>query len=137
MPMASDERFHALMEALQGTEAQLQQGEGIYKDLRKSVRRIKILMWVTIVGLVIDLTLSVGLVLGFVNQYDLNRQVDSNQASVHTVECDLNTLLLGVDTPANYAKAPDQQQYVQQFHVLYQNRIQLGCQPPIHEPQTR
>jgi hypothetical protein len=134
MPLTSDERFAALVEALSGTEASLERGEGIYKDLRKSVRRQRAVLWVAVIGLVADLLLSGGLLLGFMKQNQTSNDVRANQANVHTVECDLNTLFIQVDTPQSYATAPDRAQYVAQFHTIYQARIQLQCQPPIPEP---
>jgi hypothetical protein len=134
MPLTSDERFAALMEALTGTEKQLEQGETIYKDLKRSVRRIRLAMWVAIIGLVADLVLTGGLVFGYNRQAELGSRISANQDNVHTVECDLNSVLITADTPQAYAKAFSQTTYIQQFHVIYQNRVQLNCQPPMPEP---
>jgi hypothetical protein len=142
MPLTSDERFVALMEALTGTEKQLENSESIYKDLRKTVRRIKVAMWVAIIGLVVDLALTIGLLFGFINTNALTNQVHQNQQqiaaeqdSTKNVECSLNSLFIQTDTPDAYAAAPNKQVYVQQYHIIYQERQQLGCQPAIAEPQ--
>lgn len=138
MPVNDQHRAQQLLDELGETITSLKRGEAIYSDLKGSVRRVRITLAVAAIGLVLDLSLTgVG---AFVlhRQSVLQHQVSDNQETIHDAECNLNRLFISSDTPEQRAKAPGGvARYDAQFHVIYQQRIQLGCQPPMPEPVRR
>lgn len=134
MPANSEERAQRLLNELGVTIASLQRGEAIYASLKRTVRRMRVTVWVAVVGVILDVSLTVAF--GFIinRQGDLQQQVAENQATIHEAECNLNSLLLSTDTPEQRASKPNKARYDAQLHVLYEQRLQLGCQPPIPEP---
>jgi hypothetical protein len=134
MPLNNEARAQQLLDELGVNIASLQRGEAIYADLKRSVRRTRIMTWIAVIGMVLDITLTI--VCGYVinKQGHLQQQVSANQATIHDAECNLNTLFISADTPEQRAKALNVARYDAQYHVIYQQRVQLGCQPPIAEP---
>ena len=124
----------ALLVAVTETNKALEHGETIYRDLKAAMRRMRIVLWVALVGIVADLLLSGAF--GFVlnNQSHLNDQVKQNQVNIKQVECDLNDVFIKSDTPAARDRSPDKAAYDSSYHTIYLQRVQLGCQPPIAEP---
>lgn len=129
-----DDDLKALIVTLANTSASLENGEKIYETLGRTVRRMRITLWVGLIGLVLDLTLSLSFALILSNQSNLNERIQANQDHITSVSCETNTLFLQFDTPARYDASQDKKAYVQQFHVLYENRKSLGCKPVINEP---
>lgn len=134
MPANNEERAQRLLDELGVTIDSLQRGEAIYADLKNSVRRMRITLVIAGVGLLLDISLT--LAFGFIinRQGDLQQQVAANQATIHEAECNLNSLLLSTDTPEQRASKPNKARYDAQLHVLYEQRLQLGCLPPMPEP---
>lgn len=124
----------ALLAAITETGKALEQGEKIYRDLRSAMRRMRTVLWVALVGIVADLLLSgaFGVVLN--NQSHLNDQVKQNQANIKQVECDLNGVFIKADTPSARDRSPDKAAYDSNYHLIYLQRMQLGCEPPMAEP---
>lgn len=130
----ADENIDALVKAVVATGKSLERGEAIYANLNTTVRKMKVTLWVAIVGLLADLALSIAFGFLFNNQSNTNAQVVANQDAIHKSECDLNGLFISADTPDARNRAPDKAKYDAQFHIIYLTRVSLGCQPPIAEP---
>jgi hypothetical protein len=134
MPLNNEARAQQLLDELGVNIASLQRGEAIYADLKRSVRRMRIMTWVAVIGMVLDISLTVAFGVILNEQSHLQQQVSDNQSTIHEAECNLNTLFISADTPEQRAKASNAARYDAQYHVIYQQRVQLGCQPPIAEP---
>jgi hypothetical protein len=135
MPLSDDERAQQLFKDLNETVAALRHGEELYREVKKNLRRMRVTLWVALIGLILDLTLSLVLGLALVNQSTLSSRINDNANTLHDVECSTNSLFISTNTPDQRAKAPDPAKYDAQFHIIYQQRIQLGCQPAIPEPK--
>src|SRR6266404_6263612 len=133
MPDKKD--LDALVAAITGTSKNLENNKIIYDKINTDQRKMRTLMWVAMVGLVADLTLS--LAFGFIlnDQSALNARVTANQTSIHTAECDLNTVLIAANTPEQRAKADNPVTYDSWYKTIYATRVRLGCQPPIKNPR--
>lgn len=132
-----DSDIARLVAAVAGVSDDLDHGEAIYKDLKKTVQRIRLALWVSLFGMALDLTLTAGLIFGLNNQIHLSNRIESNQQDITDVSCSLNTLFIQTDTPQRYAAAKDKVLYVKQYHEIYQQRKVLGCEPVINEPVKR
>ena len=133
--MADEKDLNALVAAIAGTGKKLEDTELIYNHMHTSIRKMRTIMRIALIGLFIDLTLSVAF--GFIlnNQSELNTRVGANQTAIHNAECDLNTVFIAVDTPEQRAKAPDLALYDKWYDTIYETRVQLGCQPPLSNPR--
>jgi hypothetical protein len=132
--MASEKEINDLIAALTGTRGALENSENIYKSINQRVRRMNITMWVGIVGLVLDLSLSAAFAFMFNGQSDLNKQVHANQEAIRTSFCSADGLFISLDSPAARSVAPDKAKYDSEFHVIYEAYKNAGCQPPVTEP---
>lgn len=132
--LEDEQNLKALIVTLANTSASLEHGEKIYETLGRTVRRMRITLWVALIGLVLDFALSLSFALILSNQSHLNNRISANQDRITAVSCELNTLLVQTDTPQSYAKSQDKKLYVAQYHTLYKNRKTLNCQPVINEP---
>lgn len=139
--LRDDENIKALIVTLANTSASLEHGEKIYATLGRTVRRLRIMLWFAVIGLVLTLSLLLSFAVVLANQSHLNDKIKGNtdrieaqQQEIHKGECDLNTLLLSTDDPGKFAATQDKKLYIQQYHVLYETRKSLKCQPVINEP---
>src|SRR5688500_376963 len=131
--LRDDENIKALIVTLANTSASLENGEKLYATLGRTVRRLRTMLWVAVIGLTLSLSLTLSFAFILVNQADVNRKIQGNtdaiqaqQVQIHRAECELNALLLSTDTPERYAAAPDKKKLVEQYHVLYESRKNLG-----------
>lgn len=132
--MASDEDIQQLVTAITTAGNLVDESRDVYTKLTSSLRRMRITLWVAGIGLIADLLLSGGYALIFTHQSHLNNQVQTNQAAIQKMNCDLNRVFIQADTPANRAAAADKANYDTAFHIIYSGYAQLGCQPPMPEP---
>lgn len=135
--LRDDEKLKALIVTLANTSDSLEHGEKIYENLGRTVRRMRITLWVAFIGLILDLVLSLSFALILNNQSQLNDRIQTNADRITKVSCDLNTIFLEADTLERYNVAPDKKLYAQWYHALYENRKELDCQPPMNEPVSR
>jgi hypothetical protein len=132
--LRDNEDLKALIVTLANTSESLEHGEKIYENLGRTVRRMRITLWIAFVGLILDLALSLSFALILNNQSTLNEKIQANSDRITKVSCDLNTIFLEANTLERYNAAPDKKLYVQWYHALYENRKELNCQPPMNEP---
>lgn len=124
----------ALIVTLASTSDSLERGEKIYQSLGQTVRRMRVTLWIALIGLILDLALSLSFTFILNSQSHLNDRITDNSDRITKVSCDLNTILLQTDTPERYQQNPDKVTLVQNYHTLYESRKDLGCLPVMNEP---
>ncbi len=139
--LRDDENIKALIVTLANTSASLEHGEKIYAALGRTVRRLRITLWIAVIGLVTVVALLVSFALVLNEQGQLNDKIQDNanrisqsQERIQKVSCDLNTIFIEADTLERYNNADNKKLYVQWYHAIYVNRKELNCQPPMNEP---
>jgi len=124
----------SLIAVIASTSESLDNGEKIYQQVTRTIRRMRITLWVGLIGLMLDLALTLSFALILNEQSNLNDKIQDSQSRITSVSCKTNTLFLQFDTPQRYAAAADKKLYIQQYHTVYENYKNLGCQPVINEP---
>jgi hypothetical protein len=132
--LRDDENIKALIVTLANTSASLEHGEKIYASLGRTVRRLRTMLWISVIGLVSVLALLVSFMFVLNQQSQLTHKIQANSDRITKVSCDLNTIFLQANTLERYNAADNKKLYTQWYHAIYQNRIELNCQPPMSEP---
>jgi hypothetical protein len=135
--MTSDPDVKALVSAITGTSKKLDDTQIIYNHITLSIRKMRLVLRVALIGIFLDMTLSLAFAYILHNQTELNDRVQANQDSIHRAECDLNTVLIAANTPEQRAKSPNPELYDSWYVTIYESRVQLGCQPPLINPRYR
>lgn len=107
---------------------------------RRTIRSEKVVAAV-VVGLLLDLVLSVVVAVVLVQLNNSNAEITATQLrEQHTRQdalCPLYSLILGSYRPESRPEGPDRQAYIDQFKVMREAYAALDCQTPLVPPPIR
>jgi len=99
-----------------------------FVSLARTARRNRVLIWVSITGVVLDICLTVVITVFGIQLTSLTSRLDSTQtAQRQRALCPLYGVFLDNKSAKGRAQAPDPQKYDHAFEVIEQGYRVLGC----------